>query len=181
MKKLIKNYTFVPGSNEIGFNDYTSIKLENVLLITNVNYGVFLYNFSDPDLGGTVDDNILTLTKDCSAFDSNDALQIWYDDDDVASTVSKQDEMITLLTVIQNQQTQLNNLTEGFYELLSRLDFLPTVRGSVGDLRVTLTSTALSSLATLSNQAMMGGLAATTQIKDLDNLLFISGNLNNVN
>lgn len=181
MKKLIKNYTFTPGNNEIGFGDYTSIKIENVLLVTNVTVGEIIYNFSDPDLGGSVYDNVLVLNKDCSGFHVDDKIQIWYDDNDVASTVEKQDEAIALLTIIQNQQTQLNNLTEAFYELLARLDFLPGVRGSVGDLRVTLTSTALSSLNVLSNQTSMGGFATNTQIKDLDNLLFIGGNLNNVN
>jgi len=48
MKKLISNYTFNPTAKTITFNDYTSIGLERVLLITNTTINEIIYSFADP-------------------------------------------------------------------------------------------------------------------------------------
>ena len=187
MKKLIKNYEFIPTENSIQFYDYDVIQLNNVLLITNVTENDVLYNFSDKFLGGNVQNNKLILNKDCSPYDANDALQIFYDDDDIHSTLSKQIDIINFLDIMQKQQVQLNNLTETLYDLINRLDFLSAVRGNAADLRVTLTASAFTSVGTvttvgtLTNQTNIGGSNAATQIKDLDNMIFIASNLNNIN
>jgi len=80
MKKLITNYTFNPTAKTITFNDYSSIDLERILLITNVTRNIIIYNFADPNRGGTVSGNVLTLTYDTTGMADTDKLQIFYDD-----------------------------------------------------------------------------------------------------
>jgi hypothetical protein len=80
MKKLIENYTFNPTARTITFNDYTSIDLERVLLITNVTRNEIIYSFADPAKGGSVSNNVLTLDYDTTGMSSTDKLQILYED-----------------------------------------------------------------------------------------------------
>lgn len=82
MKKLITNYTFAPGAAGLGtitFNDFTSISIKNVLLITNVTDNILIYNFASPAHGGTVTSNVLTLKYNTESMSNTDDLQIFYD------------------------------------------------------------------------------------------------------
>lgn len=170
MKKLIENYTFNPTTKEIVFLDYTTINLERILIITNVTSNIIIYNFANSLQGGTVSNNILTLNYNTSSMSNTDKLQIYYETIDTPSS--------------EQTQKEIYNLTETLYELINRLDFLSAVRGNAADLRVTLTASAFSSVGTvttLSNQTNIGGSNAATQIKDLDNMIFIASNLNNIN
>lgn len=79
MKQLIKNYTFDKTAKTVTFSDFASIRLERVLLITNVTAGVIVYQFNNPSLGGAAAGNTLTLAYDTSAMANTDNLQIIYD------------------------------------------------------------------------------------------------------
>ena len=94
MKILVENYSFNPATGVITFSDYSSIKLENVLLVTNVTTNVMIYNFAVPALGGSVTGNQLDLDYNTSSMSSTDRLQIFYEE-----TASKpaSDEGIVLL------------------------------------------------------------------------------------
>ena len=96
MKILITNYSFDASGKTITFNDYTSILLERVLLITNVTDNVIIYNFADPNKGGTVSDNVLTLTYDTTSMSDTDKLQIFYDDPDVETPINDGGNSITV-------------------------------------------------------------------------------------
>jgi hypothetical protein len=87
MKTLVTNYTFNAGAQTIAFDDYTSIDLERILLITNTTDGAIIYNFAAPDKGGTVAANVLTLEFDTSGMSDGDSLQIYYDDDNASNFV----------------------------------------------------------------------------------------------
>lgn len=76
MKQLITNYSFNKTSKTVTFTGFTSINLERVLIITNVNTNQIIYNFAGS--GGTVSGNVLTLDYDTSSMSNNDELQIWY-------------------------------------------------------------------------------------------------------
>jgi len=78
MKRLITNYTFNKAAKTITFNDYTSINLEQILLITNTTSNKIIYNFAN--LGGSVSENVLTLAYNTSSMNNTDKLQIFYDD-----------------------------------------------------------------------------------------------------
>ena len=86
MKTRIANYNFNAAAKQVVFNDYTSISLDGVLLITNVNSNIIIYNFADSVVGGTVSNNILTLDYDTSvAMNNSDPLIIYYDDLNIAA------------------------------------------------------------------------------------------------
>lgn len=78
MKVLITNYTFTAAAKTISFNDFVSIDIDAVLLITNVVDNIIIYDFSEPTLGGTVATNVLTLTYSTVGMSDSDGLQIWY-------------------------------------------------------------------------------------------------------
>ena len=45
MKILFQDYTFNAATKQITFNTTESIKLENILVITNVTDNIIIYNF----------------------------------------------------------------------------------------------------------------------------------------
>jgi hypothetical protein len=95
MKTKTENYVFDKTAKTITFTDYTAIRLDAILLITNVTDNIIIYNFADPLKGGTVLTNVLTIIFDTSAMDNGDKLLIYYDDSEIeVATVSKQDEII---------------------------------------------------------------------------------------
>lgn len=81
MKQLIKNYSFNKTAKTVTFTDFSSIRLDRILLITDVTNNTLIYQFNNSQLGGTVGTNVLTLTynTNTSAFNNTDALQIFYD------------------------------------------------------------------------------------------------------
>lgn len=160
MKVLVENYSFNPATGVITFTDYDSIKLENVLLVTNVTSNVMLYNFAVPALGGAVTGNQLDLDFNTAAMSSTDSLQIFYENGKTPAS----DELI-----------------EAMYELINRLSFLSAVRGVSADLRVTpLATPNMGVLTTLSNLAGMAGYNTGPVVKDFDNITAINSNINNV-
>jgi hypothetical protein len=80
MKKLITKYSFSAADKTVTLLDYTTLKLEGVLLITNVTDNVIIYNFADATKGGTVSGNVISLDYDTATMDNTDSLQIFYDD-----------------------------------------------------------------------------------------------------
>ncbi len=80
MKIKIDNYTFDKTAKTVKFSDYSTIRLDSILLITNVESNVIIYNFADPTKGGSVSGNILTLDYNTSSMADTDKLQIFYDD-----------------------------------------------------------------------------------------------------
>jgi hypothetical protein len=157
MKTLVENYTFNAALKTVTFNEYPSIKLENVLLITNVATNQMIYNFSNALLGGTVLSNVLTLDFNTTSMSSTDALQVWYDDGLTPSS---------------------NEVLDALYEISTRLEFLSAVRGVSADLRVSPLST--PNMSTLFNLVALGGWSANTEVKNWDNLTAINSNINNV-
>jgi hypothetical protein len=177
MKVQVTNYTFDKTAKTVTFTDYTSIRLDSVLLITNVTDNVFIYNFADPTLGGTVATNVLTLTYNTATMDDTDSLQIFYDDGDVQPANA-------------GLQTTLNSLTETLQELTARLEVLagmanagqPALRvipiasvstAVTGSVTATVASTVVSSMTNI------GTVPATTVAWSQGNLLATQANINN--
>jgi hypothetical protein len=82
MRSLISNYSFDPALRTVTLLDFSSIELERVLLITNVTRNKIIYNFADPQLGGSVSGNSVILNTDTSGMLSTDKLQIFYETTD---------------------------------------------------------------------------------------------------
>ena len=82
-KKLIYNYTFDASAQTIVIDG--NFKLRKLQLITNVTDGVIVYNFADPNKGGTVsynstnDETTITLEHDTTSMSDSDELQIFVD------------------------------------------------------------------------------------------------------
>jgi hypothetical protein len=85
MRTIVTNYTFLPASNQIVFNGYTSIVQENILLVLDATQNQVLYNPTLSGYGGTVAGNVLTLAQNTSALTNTDKIQIFYEDLSVPS------------------------------------------------------------------------------------------------
>ena len=108
MKTLVTNYTFSAAAKQVTLTDYPSIRLDQILLITNVTDNIIIYNFADPTAGGTLAGNVLTLGYNTAAMSDSDRLQIFIDDYVVPSTEAS----LTAVRIrIDNTNTLLNVLT----------------------------------------------------------------------
>lgn len=111
------------------------------------------------------------------------------------ATEAKQDALNSKVDqIVEVQQTDLLNqqqiieLQETLQELISRLDFLPSVRGVAADLRVTLLSgivttvstvTTVATVTSVTNLANIGNIPAVNLIPANMNVAAILGNINN--
>lgn len=173
MKIQVTNYTFDKTAKTVTFTDYTTIRLDSLLLITNVTDNVIIYNFANPLLGGTVSGNVLTLTYNTSSMDNADKLQIFYDDPDTSPSNSE-------------LQTLLNSLIGTLQELTARL----TVIGSMANagqpalrvIPVGTTAVSGSVTATVASTSITNfgtGVPAKEVADDMNNLMVTLANINN--
>ena len=77
MKILFEDYTFNAATQQITFDTTETITLERLLIITNVTDNLIIYNFADPNLGGTITNNVLTLNYNTTTMSNTDRLQIF--------------------------------------------------------------------------------------------------------
>lgn len=172
MKIQIENYTFNKTAKTVTFTDYTTIRLDSLLLITNVTDNVIIYNFASSLLGGTVSGNVLTLTYDTSSMDDTDKLQIFYDDGDIQPANSE-------------LQTTLNSLTETLQELTGRLTVLASMANSgqpalrtipIASVSTAVTGTVTATVANATISSIGSGGIGTNAI---NNTLVTLANINN--
>ena len=85
-KKLLHNYIFTPGVSNSGTIVIDGNNpLRRLLVITNTTIGEIIYNFADPNKGGSTSYNsitnktTITLECDTSSMDDGDQLQIFVD------------------------------------------------------------------------------------------------------
>lgn len=69
-------YAFDAALGKITFTGLPVLSLEQVLVITHVSSGTIIYNFADPNKGGTILDAVLDLDYNTSALLGTE-LQIW--------------------------------------------------------------------------------------------------------
>jgi hypothetical protein len=79
MKILFENYSFNSAAKTVTFNTSDVITLEQLLIITNVTTNKIIYNFADPNAGGIIVNNVLTLDFNTTTMSSSDKLQIFVD------------------------------------------------------------------------------------------------------
>lgn len=134
MKILFEDYTFNAATKQVTFNTTSTIGLSQLLIITNVTTNQIIYNFADPNAGGTITNNVLTLDYDTTSMSDTDSLQIFLD----SLMTPASDEML------QSVQDQT--------ELLGRMVKLlePSGRGNVNGMQ--MVDVAASSGAILSQQ-----------------------------
>lgn len=100
MKILFEDYTFSAATKEVTFNTTSVIGLSQLLIITNVSTNTIIYNFADPNTGGTITNNVLTLDYDTTSMNDSDSLQIFLDSlltpasDEMLQSVQDQTELL---------------------------------------------------------------------------------------
>ena len=95
MKQLvgtdIGTYTFSPSTKQITFGGFPNnylIGIQQLLIITNVTTGnTIIYNFASSTQGGTISNNVLTLTYNTTSMNATDQLQIYIDVEIVNETL----------------------------------------------------------------------------------------------
>jgi len=108
MKILFEDYSFNAATKQITFNITDVIELADLLVITNVTDNIIIYNFADPTKGGTIANNVLTLTYNTTGMSDTDKLQIFLDNKlTPASEESIQylKKIVQLLTPLSVQDT----------------------------------------------------------------------------
>ena len=166
MKDFITpTYIFTPGGSGVGTVTLNIEKFDvrRLVAIINQTRGVVIYNTADTGNRFTnLSESTLTLNVDTSSQASSDILQIIYND-------PSQDDLLEVM-----------------YEILSRLSFLSTLRGSDATLRTGVISGTLSNVATVatlstvSNVPTIGGFSATTLAPNLQNQVAVTSNINNI-
>ena len=108
MKTLIDSYTFSPSTKQITLNEPTQIKIEKILLITNITDNTIIYNFADNSLGGTISSNVLTLNYNTVSMSNTDSLQIFIDTPNV-DFIALNDLLADGLSEIVHQLQSIRN------------------------------------------------------------------------
>lgn len=111
MKKLIKNYTFDAVNNRVKLNDYSIIRLDSMLVITDVVTNSIIYNFADPNTGGSVSGNEFIFRNDVSGRGGH-SLQIFYDDDSNLATNETLDALVSITQNSDNSIALLKRITK---------------------------------------------------------------------
>jgi hypothetical protein len=151
MKTKIDNYSFNKTAKTVTFTDYTTIRLDAILLVTNVTDNIILYNFADATKGGTVLNNVLTLTYDTSSMDNTDKLLIYYDDSDIeAATAANQELMQSLIETLQEATIRLSSIAS----LINNTSQLRVIQSSVPSTAVTGPATSAQVIAALLTQSI---------------------------
>lgn len=112
MKVMSFDYTFNPSAKQITINDYPTLKLEQLLLITNVTDNLMIYSFADQTLGGTLENGVLTLNANTTAMSATDSLQIFIE-------VSDEEYRDTLMYLLAQVNKKVESL--GVVDSNSRL------------------------------------------------------------
>ena len=145
MKLLESNYIFNPVGQTIVFLDYTVINLQRVLLITDTTNNTIIYNFADPTRGGYAIGNVLTLNYNTSSLGANDALQIFYDVDEMQlqdfqqqnSLLRRMIQIVQSLSTIDASGRQRINIDQISVPLnignISTVNTLTTMPGAAGN------------------------------------------------
>lgn len=115
-KILIDNYTFNKATKQITFTDYSGpgIRLDKILLITDVTNNTIIYQFNSSSLGGTVSSNVLTLTYNTNtgSFNNTDKLQIFYDDNAITTDYATQTTLALIKAKTDNLDVALSTRTK---------------------------------------------------------------------
>lgn len=175
MKVLFESYNFDAAANQITFNTNTSVELKDILIVTNVTTNNIIYNFADATRGGSISNNILTLTYDTSAMSNADQLQIFLDN----TLTPASEESILYLKKIVQLLTPISIQDSAQRQRVS-LDAAPATVTVTGTVSSTVSGTVTSNigtgtLAAVTNLSQLGGIDARFQFQDAARLAYAQG------
>ena len=160
MKIKIKNYIFTPAAKTVVFSDYTSIKLDNIILITDVTTGTIIYNFAAANLTGAVSGNTLTVNYDTTGLTATN-LAIYYDDP--GSTQSTDETVILLRRLVKLSET------------LAVQDSLQRQRVTVDSITGGLTLATVTTVGTVLNASTLANVDARFHFIELARTAYATG------
>ena len=169
MKQFIApSYTFAPGASGIGtvnLSGITNFDARRLVAIINQTRGVVIYSTGGADTRYTaLTGTLLTLNVDTSTHSAGDALQVIYEE------TSNENESIQVLEALRMAiQSLTKTIGQSMPDTAGRLRVLaenPTASALNATVSLAGGQT-LATLATLSNQTQIGGLAATEQVPSL--------------
>lgn len=151
MKTLVSNYTFSAAQKRVTFTDYPTIKLDQILLITNVIDNIIIYSFADTTLGGTLSGNSLTLSYETTTMSDTDRLQIFIDDYIVPATEPTLQTVSSNITATNNALGSIQQYTEQMEaytsSIVANTEFLTYGSGTLRTATNTVSSIPISSIA----------------------------------
>jgi len=176
MKIPIKNYTFNKDARTITFNDYTTIDLSAILIITNVVDNIIIYNFANHLLGGTAAGNVLTLIYDTTGMSNSDGLQIFFEDGKSHATELTLSAIKDLVTLLQSNSDRDDDLARQLLQILKPLGIIVSGTGRLSlDVNSITTLPTLSTVTTVTNITNLPTLANVTTLATLSNQTNIGG------
>ncbi len=157
MKKLETNYMFSASAKTITLLDYSMINQAGILLITNTTSNIIIYNFASPALGGTIVDNVLTLTYDTTAMSDGDAIQIYYDDGLAVSTSDDDYKLDFMLRLMLQKAVESPVWYDIVINALRITGAVTVTSGTITTVSTVTSVTGVTTVGSLTNQANMGG------------------------
>lgn len=136
MKQLIGSdigsYTFDPINRMITLLDIPiNINIINLLVITNLNNNIMIYNFADENLIASINNNNnITLSYDTTGMNSTDKLQIWIDlpSDYISdSNTTLLNLLMRLVKICEPISTQ-----DSYYRQRIAVESMPTTTVTIG-------------------------------------------------
>lgn len=180
MKVLFTDYTFNSTNKTVTFNTKNVINLNNILLITNVTRNIIIYNFANPSLGGTLSNNVLTLTYNTTTMSSSDLLQIFLDLGEFPASEDTLVRISQLLTPIATQDSAQRQ------RIIVDNASVVVSQGTAANLNATVSIAASQTLGTVTtvssvtNIAGLGGVDPRFQFIDIARNSYANGVRNNL-
>jgi hypothetical protein len=157
------SYAFSAGNQRIDIvlPNNQALKLERILLVTNVTSNVIIYNFANPSLGGYTDTNKLFVTYDTTSMNDTDRLQIWYYAEDA----------LQVTDALNNEQDTASRL------LLGQIAGNQPIPDNLGRQRVILEGTnninSVSTVSTVSSVTTVSTVTALTNINTFSAIMVV--------
>lgn len=179
MKILFEDYSFNAASKQITLNITDVVGLADLLVITNVTDNIIIYNFADPTKGGTIANNVLTLTYNTTGMSDTDKLQIFLDNkltpasEESIQYLKRIVQLLTPLSVQDNAQRQRVAIDASTATV--------TVSGTVtanpasGTITTVGNITTVGTISTITNLAALGGVDPRFQFTDAARLTYAQG------
>lgn len=127
-KRLPDSYTFDASAKTIVHASFSDITLAGIQVIVNVTDQIIIYNFADPNKGGTLATDTLTLDFDTTSMSDTDELMILVDDglDQTVNLGSTDnavlDAIAASVAAIDTDTTTIIGHVDGIEGLLTTID-----------------------------------------------------------
>jgi len=164
MKRVVNTYQFNAAARTVTLSDYPQVQLSNFLIITNTTDNVIIYNFAVTAKGGTVSDNVLTLTFDTTTMSNSDELEIYYEDPALMPSTREEqyviEDYLNAQLMILQQLNALTNAVNG----AALNSVLQAGTATIGSINAITTLPTLANVTTVATVTTVTGVTNLSQI-----------------